>query len=150
MAINPLLVWHPPVPLPSGPKDPALKNIPRKAGIYVFFRQHGTKVQIFYVAKAKWLQGRIRGQLNNHALMTAIANSKNGKRRLVWSELKLRPNQTEVSALRVAEKLMIRHYVEEGQPVHNIHGKRLATQTLTNTLAKGVKHFVPASVTVDA
>jgi len=150
MAINPLLIWHQPVVLPSGPKDVAVKSIPKKPGIYVFFRQHGSKVQIFYVGKAKGLQGRIRGQLNNHALMTAIANSKNGTRKLVWAELKLRPGQTETEALRVAEKLMIRHYVEQGQPVHNIQGKRLATQVLTNTLAKGVKHFVPKSVTVDA
>jgi restriction endonuclease Mrr len=150
MAINPLLVWHQPIPLPVGPKDPADQEIPRKPGVYVFFRQHGEKVQVFYVGKASKLQGRIRGQLNNHALMTAVANSKNGKRMLVWAELKLRPNQTEPIALRVAEKLMIRHYVEQGQPVHNVQGKRLPTQTLTNTLAKGVKHFVPASVTVDA
>ena len=150
MAINPLLIWHQPIFLPTGPKDEAVKGIPKTPGVYVFFRQHGQKVQVFYVGKAMKLQGRIRGQMNNHALMTAIANAKNGKRKLVWAELKLRPNQKEAAALRVAEKLMIRHYVEEGQPVHNIQGKRLPTQTLTNTLAKGVKNFVPASVTVDA
>jgi hypothetical protein len=151
MAINPLLIWHQPIVMPTGPKDPAIRSIPTTPGVYVFFRQHGQrKVQIFYVGKAKKLQGRIRGQLNNHALMTAITNAKNGRRKLVWAELKLRPNQTESSTLRVAERLMIRHFVEQGQPVHNIQGKRLATQTLTNTLAKGVKHFVPPSVIVDA
>jgi hypothetical protein len=150
MAINPHLVWHEPIFLPDGPKDPRLKEIPGTPGVYVFFRQHGRKVQIFYVGKANKLQGRIRGQLNNHALMTAIANSKNGKRKLVWAELKLRPKQTVDSALRVAERLMIRHYVEQGQPIHNIQGRRLATQTLTNTLIRGVNHFVPSEVTVDA
>jgi hypothetical protein len=150
MAINPLLVWHQPIFLPSGPKDPVVKDIPLTPGVYVFFRQFGKKVQVFYVGKANGLQGRIRGQLNNHALMTAIANAKNGKRKLVWAEIKLRPNQAVASALRVAEKLMIRHYVEQGQPVHNIQGKRLPTQKLTNKLDKGVKHFVPAAVTVDA
>ncbi|CAN5475878.1 hypothetical protein BH11PSE9_BH11PSE9_14200 [soil metagenome] len=150
MAINPLLIWHQPIFLPTGPKDDAVKDLPQVAGVYIFFRQHGQNVQVFYVGKAKNLQSRIRGQMNNHALMTAIANAKNGKRKLVWAELKLRPNQKEAPALRVAEKLMIRHYVEEGQPVHNIQGKKLPTQTLTNTLVKGVTSFVPASVTVDA
>lgn len=150
MAINPHLVWHEPVLLPESPKDPLVKDIPTTPGVYVFFRQHGQRVQVFYVGKANKLQGRIRGQLNNHALMTAIANSKNGRRKLVWAELKLRPKQTIDSALRAAEKLMIRHYVEEGQPIHNIQGKRLPTQTLTNTLVQGVKHFVPSDVTVDA
>jgi hypothetical protein len=151
MSINPLLLWNQPIILPTGQKDPAIKSIPATPGVYVFFRQHGQrKVQIFYVGKAKKLRGRIRGQLNNHALMTAITNAKNGQRKVVWAELKLRPNQTEASALRAAEKLMIRHYVEQGHPVHNIQGTRLATQKLTNTLVKGVKHFVPPLVIVDA
>lgn len=150
MTINPHLVWHPAISLPSGPKDPAIKDISTEPGVYVFFRQHGRKVQVFYVGKAKRLQGRIRGQLNNHALMTAIATAKNGTRKIVWADLRLRPGQKEAEALRAAERLMIRHYVEQNQPIHNIQGKRLPTQKLTNTLAKGLKHFVPASVVVDA
>ena len=82
--------------------------------------------------------------------MTAIGNAKRGKRRLVWAELKNRPGQTVAGALKAAEKLMIRHYVEEGQPVHNVQGKRIPIQTLTNNLIDEVKHFVPASVAVDA
>lgn len=150
MAINPLLQWHSPIDLPAGPKAPVLANIPKAAGVYVFFREYGTKVQIFYVGKAKKLQGRIKVQLNNHALMTAISSAKNGKRRLVWASLKLRSGQKEDGALRAAERLMIRHYVEQGQPVHNVQGKRIPTQTLTNEVLKSVKHFVPKSVTVDA
>ena len=150
MAINPLLEWHDPIDLPTGPKDLAVTSIPKVPGVYVFFREHGAKIQIFYVGKAKKLQGRIKGQLNNHALLTAIAKAKNGKRRLVWTSLKLKPNQKEDGALKAAEKLMIRHYVEQGQPVHNIQGKRIPTQTLTNVVKKSVKHFVPVSVTVDA
>lgn len=150
MAINPRLEWKDPIALPSGPKDPITDTIPRSAGVYVFYREFGASVQIFYVGKAKRLQGRIRGQLNNHALMTAIGNAKNGKRKVGWAELKLRPGQKEDSALRVAERLMISHYVEQGQPVHNVQGKRLPTQTLTNGITRSVKHFVPASVIVDA
>ncbi len=150
MAVNPLLNWHKPIDLPDGKTDAAVKLIPSKPGIYVFFREFGSSVQIFYVGKALKLQGRIKGQLNNHSLMTAISRAKNGKRKLVWAELKLKPGQTVDSALKAAEKLMIRHFVEEGQPVHNIQGKRIPVQTLTNKLIKEVKHFVPSSVTVDA
>lgn len=150
MAINPLLEWHDPIDLPMGPKDAAVAAIPTSPGVYVFFREHGVKVQVFYVGKAKKLQGRVKGQLNNHALMTAISNSKNGKRRLVWASLKLKPGQKLDGALHAAEKLMIRHFVEQGQPVHNVQGKRIPTQTLTNVLKKSVRHFVPTTVTVDA
>ena len=150
MTINPHLIWQKPIDLPTGKADPALKEIPAKPGVYVFFRAFGKSVQIFYVGKALKLQGRIRGQLNNHDLMQAIARAKNGKRKLVWAELKLRPGQTVSSALHAAEKLMIRHYVEEGQPVHNLQGKRLPVQTLTNSVSKEVKHFVPTTVSVDA
>ena len=149
MAVNPLLNWRKPIDLPSGKTDLAIKLIPASPGIYVFFREHGGSVQIFYVGKALKLQGRIKGQLNNHSLMTAISRAKNGKRKLAWAELRLRPGQTVASALKAAEKLMIRHFVEEGQPVHNIQGKRIPIQTLTNNLIKEVKHFVPDVVTVD-
>jgi len=150
MAVNPVLVWQKPVDLPEGKKDPAIKRIPELPGIYVFFRQHGASVQIFYVGKALKLQGRIRAQMNNHDLMTVISDAKNGRRKLVWALLKKKPGQTLKAALEAAERLMIRHYVEEGQPVHNVHGKRIAVQTLTNTINKHVRHFVPRSVAVDA
>ena len=150
MAVNPLLNWRKPIDLPAGKTDPAMKLIPTSPGVYVFFREHGDSVQIFYVGKALKLQGRIKGQLNNHDLMTALDKAKNGKRKLVWAELKKKPGQTVEGALKAAERLMIRHFVEEGQPVHNIQGKRIPTQTLTNNLIREVKHFVPGSVTVDA
>jgi hypothetical protein len=150
MAINPLLNWRKPIDLPAGKSDPALKQIPVAPGIYVFFREHGNSVQIFYVGKALKLQGRVKGQLNNHSLMTAISNAKNGRRKVAWADLQLRPGQTLPAALKAAERLMIRHYVEDGQPVHNVQGKRIAVQTLTNNLVKGVRHFVPSSVAVDA
>ena len=150
MPINPQLQWHDPINLPTGPKNAAVSAIPKAPGVYVFFREHGTKVQIFYVGKAKKLQGRVKGQLNNHALMTAIWNAKNGKRRLVWASLKLKAGQRLDGALRAAEKVMIRHYVEQGQSVHNIQGKRIPTQRLTNVVTSSVKHFVPSTVTVDA
>lgn len=150
MAVNPLLNWQKPIDLPTGKVDPSLKLIPASPGVYVFFREHGSTVQIFYIGKALQLQSRIKGQLNNHGLMTAIGSAKNGKRKLAWAELKIRPGQTVEAALKAAEKLMIRHYVEEGQPVHNIQGRRIPVQTLTNNLIKEVKHFVPSVVTVDA
>lgn len=150
MAVNPLLNWQKPINLPGGKSDPAIKLIPASPGVYVFFRERGDKIQIFYVGKALKLQSRIKGQMNNHSLMTAINNAKNGQRKLVWAELQTKPGQTVASALKAAEKLMIRHYVEEGQPVHNVHGKRVPVQTLTNNLVKEVKHFVPKSVAVDA
>ena len=150
MAVNPQLNWRKPIDLPSGQKDPVLKSIPSEAGIYVFYREYGESVQVFYVGKATSLQGRVKTQLNNHSLMEAIIDAKKGKRKLVWAVLKLRRGQTVDSALKSAERLMIRHYVEAGQPVHNIQGKRIPIQTLTNTNIKEVKHFVPSSVCVDA
>lgn len=149
MAVNPLLNWKKPIDLPTHYTDPVIRSIPAIPGIYVFFREHGSTVQIFYIGKALKLQTRIKGQLNNHGLMTAISKAKNGKRRVVWAELKTKRGQTVASSLKAAEKLMIRHYVEEGQPLHNVQGKRIPLQTLTNNLNKDVKHFVPASVAIN-
>ncbi len=149
MAVNPQLNWKNPINLPNGKNDELVKSIPTKPGVYIFFREHGMRVQIFYIGKALKLQGRIKAQLNNHDLMTAISNAKTGKRRLVWAELKTKPGQNVASALKAAEKLMIRHYVEEGQPIHNVQGRRIPVQILTNNRIKEVKHFIPASVAVD-
>ncbi|MGB9991818.1 GIY-YIG nuclease family protein [Pseudoduganella rhizocola] len=150
MAVNPRLSWRKPIDLPSDQKDPAVKSIPAAAGIYVFYREYGESVQVFYVGKATKLQSRIKNQLNNHSLMKAISSAKNGKRKLVWAELRLKPGQSAATTLKSAEKLMIRHYVEEGQPIHNIQGKRIPVQILTNENIKAVKHFVPNSVSIDA
>jgi hypothetical protein len=147
MAVNPQLVWEKPIDLPAGKSDPAIKSIPTKAGVYIFFREHGDTVQIFYVGKARKLQGRIKIQLNNHGLMTAISNAKNGKRRLVWAELKNKSGQNPEISLKAAEKLMIRHYVEKKHPICNVQGKRISVQRLTNKRNNEVTHFIPAEVT---
>jgi hypothetical protein len=144
------LNWRKPIDLPDGKTDPALKDIPPTPGVYVFFREHGTRVQIFYIGKALRLQSRIKGQLNNHTLMSAISSAKNGRRKLVWAELKNKPGQSIEGSLKAAEKLMIRHFVEEGQPVHNVQGKRIPVQTLTNNRSRALAHFIPGEVTIDA
>lgn len=150
MPVNPKLKWHKPINLPNDKMDPVIGDIPSTPGIYVFFRKHGQSVQVFYVGKASKLRGRVKTQLNNHSLMTAISRAKNGTRKLVWAELKLRQGQTLEATLRAAEKLMIRHFVESGQPIHNIQGRKLAVQKLTNDRHREVKSFVPDVVTVDA
>lgn len=150
MAVSPRLAWQKPINLPNGKGDPVLDDVPKKSGVYVFFRQHGNAVQVFYVGKALNLRSRIKTQLNNHNLMTAISRARNGARKLVWAELVLRQGQVLELALRAAEKLMIRHFVESGQPIHNVQGRKIPVQKLTNDRHRDVKRFVPSEVTVDA
>ena len=70
--INPHLLWHKPQSLRTYPYAPDLDLIPKSAGIYVFYRKHGSSFEVFYVGKALNLRSRLKGQINNLKLMNSI------------------------------------------------------------------------------
>ena len=49
---------------------------PKKAGIYVFGRRYGTKIEALYVGRAELIQGRLRGQFKNSAADVTHPKSK--------------------------------------------------------------------------
>lgn len=149
--INPHLDWHQPQLLKFYPYQPDLDQIPRAAGVYIFYRKFGTtKFQVFYVGKAGNLRSRIKGQTNNLKLMNRIQQAANGTRYVAYAEIVLRPGQKAESAMRAAERLLIRHFVEEGHELVNVQGVKLRVQTLTSVRPGSLRRIVPIRTQVEA
>ncbi len=147
--INPSLSWYKPQLLGPYPYQPDLELIPKSPGIYVFYRKHGAKFQVFYVGKAMQLRSRIKMQLNNLKLMNGIHAAANGGRLLAYAEIALKPGQTAASAVHAAEKLMIRHFVEDGHALLNIQGVKIRVQTLTNVRPRELNKLIPLCTQVE-
>lgn len=148
--INPSLRWQQPQLLRSYPYVPNLDLIPKSPGVYVFYRKHGASFQVFYVGKALNLRGRLKGQLNNLKLMNGIKSAANGARLLAYSEVVLKPGQKVASAIHAAEKLLIRHFVDEGHELLNIQGVKIRLQTLCNERPVDLKKLIPVRTQVEA
>ena len=148
--INPHLSWLKPQQLRRDPYTLDLEAVPRTPGIYIFYRKYGSVFEVFYVGKALNLRSRLKGQLNNHKLMTSIKSAANGTRMLCYGEVKLKPGQKAASAIRAAEKLLIRHFVEEGHELFNIQGVKLGVQTLTNERPPQITKLIPLRTQVEA
>ena len=148
--INPTVLWQKPQPLRSYPYTPNLDLIPKSAGVYIFYRKHGTTFHVFYVGKGLNLRSRLKGQLNNLKLMNGIRAAANGARLLAYGEIVLKPGQKAVSAIHAAEKLLIRHFVDEGHELINIQGVKIRLQTLTNERPGALKKMIPTRMQVEA
>lgn len=148
--INPSLLWRKPQPLRSYPYAPNLDLIPKSPGVYVFYRKYGSNFQVFYVGKALNLRSRLKGQLNNLKLMNGIKSASNGARNLACGEIVLKPGQKAASAIRAAEKLLIRHFVDEGHELINIQGVKIRLQTLKNERPVDLKKLIPIRMQVEA
>lgn len=148
--INPHLHWHKPQELRTYPYSPDLDQIPRSAGVYIFYRKYGKGFQVFYVGKALNLRSRLKGQSNNLKLMNSIRSAANGAKMLAYGEVKLKPGQKASSAILAAEKLLIRHFVEEGHELFNLHGVKLQVQTLTNDRPALINKLIPLRTQVEA
>lgn len=148
--INPHLYWHKAQRLSTYPYTPDLDLIPKSPGVYIFYRKHGAKFEVFYVGKGNNLKSRIMGQLNNLTLMNSIKSAANGAKMLTYAEIVLKPGQKASSAILAAEKLLIRHFVEEGHEIFNIHGAKIHLQTLTNQRPAELKKLIPIRTQVEA
>ncbi|WMJ67658.1 GIY-YIG nuclease family protein [Stenotrophomonas sp. 24(2023)] len=152
--INPHLSWSQPHSLRlSADKrsyEVDLNQIPTKPGVYVFYRNHGSTFKALYVGKADNLRNRIKQQLNNHRLMVGIQEAPNGARLLCFGELQLRPGQDSAKAQLAAEKLMIRHFIEEGHVLFNQQGVQRRVQTLINVRPPALKKLIPLSTQIEA
>lgn len=148
--VNPSLRWQRPQSLRSYPYAPNLDLIPKSPGIYVFYRKHGASFQVFYVGKALNLRVRLKGQLNNLKLMNGIKSAANGARLLAYGEVVLKPGQRASSVIHAAEKLLIRHFVDEGHELLNIQGVKIRLQTLCNERPADLKKLLPVRTQIEA
>jgi hypothetical protein len=148
--INPHLTWLKPQPLNSYPYQPVLADIPQTGGVYFFYRKHGDSFEVFYVGKASNLRGRVKSQLNNLKLMNGIHNAANGSRFLAYAEVSFRQGQQEKPTIHAAEKIMIRHFVDEGHQLLNIQGKKISVQVLTSKRPTALNKLVPLRTQIEA
>ena len=148
--INPHLRWHKGQCLRTYPYTPDLDKIPKAPGVYMFYRMYGKNHQVFYVGKALNLRTRLKGQLNNLKLMNSIKSAARGARMLSYAEVMLKPGQKSNSAIVAAEKLLIRHFVEEGHVLFNVQGVKLRVQTLTNERPQDLRLVIPKRTQIEA
>ena len=148
--INPSLSWYAPQLLGRYPYQPDLELIPKVPGIYVFYRKHGFTHQVFYVGKALQLRSRIKGQLNNLKLMNGIHDAGTGGRLLAYAEAAVKPGQKAATAILAAEKIIIRHFVDNGHVLLNIQGVKIRLQTLTNERPRDLNKLIPLKTQIEA
>ena len=62
----------------------------------------------------------------------------------------LKPEQQAKSAIHTAEKILIRHFVDEGHELINIQGVKIRLQTLQNARPPALKKLIPRRSQVEA
>jgi hypothetical protein len=139
------LEWARPVSLKDGSDENLIytcdhNKLPKKAGIYVFGRRYGTKIEALYVGRAESIQGRLRGQFKNLPLMLHIQKAKAGKRVLLIGRFMPKPGQKMEKCLGLLERALIRHFLSEGHDLVNIQGATLRRHEITSL---GAKRAVP-------
>jgi len=137
------VTWGNPLPLinqhnrPYTLNDDDWNEIPNNApGIYMFIRIFGNNKHVLYIGKATNLRNRIAQQFNNASLMEGIRNAPNGARNLIVG--RYYPNQgAQINImLPKIELALIRHYLELGHPLLNIHGANIAYDVI---ISEGVQ-----------
>jgi len=144
------LKWHSPLALTdasnsNGIYSADLKDIPQRAGIYIFYREHGASRKALYIGKATNLKSRIKSQLNNVRLMKGIENSSSGSRRIIFAEFFAKPGQQEKKCILVIERALIRHYLALGDIILNIQGTKIKSDSIFSERIYLTK-FIPATI----
>lgn len=150
LMINPQLQWQKPQKLQGFPYRADLAQVPATAGVYVFYRNYGSSFEVLYVGKALNLRHRIKVQMNNLKLMNGIKAASNGARMLAYGEIALRSGQSKDTAIVAAEKLLIRHFVEDGHELLNIQGVKRRVQALSNVRPAELKKIIPIHTQIEA
>ncbi len=141
------LDWLAPITLTGIPYSTGRATIPQVPGIYIFLRVHGKSAEALYVGKATNLHSRIPQQLNNHKLMVAVQNAKNGTRKLFIAELKPKPGQQLDRALRLCERTFIRLYLAQGHSLVNIQGTKLKFHQVSSNRGY-LRKFLPKATQI--
>jgi hypothetical protein len=126
----------------------AREKLPVAPGIYVFGRTHGDSFEALYVGKATTLQGRIRVQFKNLPLMKHIENAKNGSRVVVFGIFRAHQKQTPKTCLPIAENALVRHFLERGDDIVNVHGARLKVHEIVSG-GQTARYGIPSTMFVD-
>jgi hypothetical protein len=124
----------------------ALEKVPEAAGIYIFGRKFGKKVEALYVGKAANIRRRIKGHFNNLRLMNHLHDARMGRRVLLVARFVSGPGQNAEKCLRILERALIRYFLSEGHDLVNKQGTRLHRHEVESS---GSKRVVPSLMFVD-
>ena len=148
------LQWAKPISLKDGSKQNLIYTIdqnklPQASGVYIFGRRFGNSIEALYVGQALNIHSRVKGQLNNLALMKAVQNSSIGKRVVITGQFMAGPGQQPKKCLSLIERSLIRNFLSSGHDLVNKQGTHLRRHEIIS-LSKLPKTFIPTSMFMDA
>jgi len=117
-------------------------KVPDSAGVYVFGRRWGKKIEAVYVGKGTNIRSRVKGQFNNLRLMQHLKQAKSGKRVLLFGKVITKPGQKIDKVVFLLERALIRHFLSEGHDLVNIQGVRMRRHEV-NSDGYQPKKFIP-------
>ena len=82
--------------------------------------------------------------------MNGIHDAGTGGRLLAYAEAAVKPGQKAATAILAAEKIMIRHFVDNGHVLLNIQGVKIRLQTLTNERPRDLNKLIPLKTQIEA
>ena len=123
----------------------ALEDLPEKPGIYLFIREWGGVHHVLYVGRANKLKTRISQQLNNMKLMRGIEKAPNGVRLLSIGMYHPNKGAKIKIMLPMIERTLIRHYLDTGHSLLNIHGTNIVKHSITSD-RNDLKELIPKTV----
>jgi predicted GIY-YIG superfamily endonuclease len=107
------------------------ESLPECAGVYVFARKYGMKIDPIYIGKADNLRIRIKQHLKgNVALVTAMRDGKKGYWIVMYAKHIRCTGQTAATAVKIAERALIYEAINAGFDLHNKQGKKILYSTI--------------------
>lgn len=104
----------------------------------------------FYVGKAgSSLQLRIKQQLNNVRLMQHVRSAKIGERILLLGRFVPQQGQQPDNCVPIIERAFIRHYLEQGHDLANVHGAEIKIHEILSEGAGVRQYAIPTKLVVD-
>jgi hypothetical protein len=88
--------------------------------------------------------------MNYLKLMNGIHGAANGTRYLAYAEIALKRGQQPESKIHAAEKIFIRHFVDDDHELLNVQGVKIRIQTLTSIRPSPLNKLIPLGAQVNA
>lgn len=114
-----------------------LKQIPQITGIYLFYRETRSEdcpQEVLYIGQTVNMRTRMKQHFNSLGLIEWLEDTPQGKKCLIFAELKTRGMNNIERALNQAEKGLIQHFIENDHPLLN---RKLMADHFDEILSKG-------------
>jgi hypothetical protein len=125
-----------------------LDALPNEPGVYVFYRQHGSKPSLIYIGETYLIRARTKGHLCSLPLMRAIENSPTGKRYMIYCTVDTASRERAKKQVKIIEKALILHAQTEGHELFNKKGTKLPTDEISFTGNRASEAIAPRTMLV--